>query len=398
MTRAYLDHNATTPMRPEAAQAVMRALEITGNPSSVHGEGRAARKIVETARRDVAALVNADPAQLTFTSGGTESNHLALHSAKAMGVTRIIMSAIEHEAMFAPAHELGLPVLLIPVDANGVVRLDALATLLGEDEGRALVVLMLAQNETGVIQPVAEAAHMAHEAGGLMLTDAVQAVGKIPVDMHALDVDMMTLGGHKIGAPMGVGALIMREGLVPSAMFTGGGQEKRHRAGSVNLPGIAGFGAAALVARREVEHAASLAVFRDEFEEGIEWACPDVVIFGKDAPRLPNTSYFAAKGPESEMQLMALDLEGIAVSAGAACSSGKVGRSRVLEAMGVQDEIARSAIRMSLGWTSTRDDIEKLLAAWSQIQNRAAARQNLNKMEGQASTPHPMSQVAEAGR
>lgn len=398
MTRAYLDHNATTPMRPEAAQAVMRALEITGNPSSVHAEGRAARKIVETARREVAALVNTDPAQLTFTSGGTESNHLALHSAKEMGVTRIMMSAIEHEAMFAPAHEMGIPVTIIPVDSNGVVRLDELARQLANGEGKALVVLMLAQNETGVVQPVAEAARLAHEAGALVLSDAVQAVGKIPVDMAALGVDMMTLGGHKIGAPMGVGALIMRDGLVPAAMFTGGGQEKRHRAGSVNLSGIAGFGAAAVMAKSELDHAASLAVFRDEFEEGLEWACPDVVIFGKRAPRLPNTSYFAASGPDSEMLLMALDLEGLAVSAGAACSSGKVGRSRVLDAMGVTDDVARSVIRMSLGWTSTRDDVEKLLAAWSLIQSRAAAKPKLNMTEGQASLSHPTSQVAEAGR
>lgn len=394
MTRAYLDHNATTPLRPEAALAISRALAMTGNPSSVHGEGRAARKLVENARVDVAALVNAPSPNVTFTSGGTEANHLALHAALALGVTRIIMSSIEHEAMRAPAEAAGLPLTLLPVNAQGVVDLEALASALQMGEGKPLVILMLANNETGVIQPVAEASRVTHEAGGLIISDAVQALGKIDIDLVALGLDMLTLGGHKIGAPMGVGALVHRKGLAIAALQIGGGQEQRRRAGSENLIGIAGFGAAASVARAHIADMAALAALRDTLEARLKAAYPDMVFFGQEATRLPNTSYFAMPGLDAERLLMALDLDGVAVSAGAACSSGKIGKPRVLDAMGVDDALARNAIRLSLGWTSTPDDIEAFISAWTRLHARAGSKTQLRENAGAAAMPRH----AEAGR
>lgn len=393
MTRAYLDHNATTTLRPEAAQAVLRALEMTGNPSSVHGEGRAARKLVENARVDVARLVNAAPANVTFTSGGTEANHLALHAALSLGVTRILVSSIEHDAMRAPAEASGLPLTLIPVDRHGVVDLAALTQELASVEGKPLVILMLANNETGVIQPVATAARLTHDAGGLIISDAVQAAGKSSIDLVALGVDLLTLAGHKIGAPMGVGALVHRKGLAIAALQIGGGQEQRRRAGSENVSAIAGFGAAACVARQHFSDMSRLRAMRDAFELRMAADFPDLVVFGKDAERLPNTSYFAMPGLDAERLLMALDLDGIAVSAGAACSSGKIGKPRVLDAMGVDDMIARNAIRLSLGWSSTQEDIDAFIAVWTRLHARTAARAMLSETADAAASPR----LAKAG-
>ncbi|MGB5093139.1 MAG: cysteine desulfurase family protein [Parvibaculum sp.] len=394
MTRAYLDHNATTTLRPEAAQAVLRALEMTGNPASVHGEGRAARKLIENARVDVARLVNAAPANVTFTSGGTEANHLALHAALAHGVRRILMSSIEHEAMRAPAEACGLPVTLLPADKDGVVEREYLARELTAGEGKPLVILMLANNETGVIQPVAQAARLTHEAGGLIITDAVQAAGKIPVDIVSSGVDMLTLAGHKIGAPMGVGALVHRKGLAIAALQIGGGQEQRRRAGSENVSAIAGMAAAARVARENLADMSRLRELRDAFEARMAAAFPDMVFFGNKAERLPNTSYFAMPGLEAERLLMALDLDGVAVSAGAACSSGKIGKPRVLAAMGVDDALARNAIRLSLGWTSCQEDIDAFVAAWTRLHARTVARDPLRETTDAGAAPR----LAEAGR
>lgn len=372
MKRAYLDHNATTPLRPEARAAVLRALEVTGNPSSVHAEGRAARALVEAARRDVAALTGAKPAEVIFTSGGTEAARLAFHAAKvAHGAERLIVSAVEHDAVLASAEASGLPVEIAPVDGDGRIDLHVLASLLSASDGKVLVALMLANNETGVLQPVAEAAALAHEAGGLLLCDAVQVAGKVPLDFAALGADMMTLGGHKLGAPLGVGALIVREGLPFAADAVGGGQEMRRRAGSENVSGIAGFGAAARAARGALVEFAALADLRDEMEVRLAAAAPDAVFFGRGTQRLPNTSYVAAPGLDAETLLMALDLDGVAVSAGAACSSGKVGRPRVLDAMGVDLALAKGAVRVSLGWSSAAGDIDRFVESWLRAYERS---------------------------
>lgn len=392
MRRAYMDHNATTPLRPEARAAVLRALETIGNPSSVHAEGRAARALVERARGDVAALAGAKAAEVIFTSGGTEAARTAFHAARAaQGVERVIVSAVEHDAVQVSAEASGLPVELAPVDGEGRLDMAALGMLLAGSGKRALVALMLANNETGVVQPVAEAASLAHKTGALLLCDAVQAAGKMPIDFAALNADMLMLGGHKIGAPLGVGALIVREGLPFASLAVGGGQEMRRRAGSENVSGIAGFGAAARAAQDGLGTFAELASLRDRMEACIADVAPDAVFFGGGVERLPNTSNISAPGLDAETLLMALDLDGIAVSAGAACSSGKVGRPRILDAMGVDDDLARGAIRVSLGWSSEPADVDGFVESWSRAYARARARAgatvNANVTAGRAEAP-----------
>jgi cysteine desulfurase len=384
MKRVYLDHNATAPVRAEAAHAVTRALLLTGNPSSVHAEGRAARRIVEDARANVAALIHAKPTEVVFTSGGTEAANLAFHSAKAaLGVERLIVSAIEHDSVRLAAGALGLPVFVAPVDADGVIDLAALARLL-DAPGKALVALMLANNETGVVQPVVEAVTIARAAGALILTDVVQAAGRMRVDFGALGVDMIFLSAHKLGGPQGVGALIIRDGLPFDPLIRGGGQELRRRAGTENVPGIAGFGAAARLAAAETRMASQLAVLRDRLEAAIRAAAPDVVVFGSGAPRLANTSLFAAPGLDAETLLMALDLDGLAVSAGSACSSGKVARSHVLDAMGIEEGLAKAAIRVSLGLENVEGDIDQLVASWTRVMKRVTEKVNRAKTGAQS--------------
>ena len=390
-TRAYMDHNATTPLRPEARAAAVAALDVLGNPSSVHAEGRAARALVEKARGEVARLAGAKPAEVIFTSGGTEAARIAFHAAReAQGVTRLIVSAVEHEAVRASAEASGLPVTVLSVDGEGRADLAALKTLLAAGEGKALVALMLANNETGVIEPVAAAARIAHEAGALLLCDAVQAAGKIPLDFAGLGADMMLLAGHKIGAPLGTGALVIREGLPFAALAVGGGQEMRRRAGSENVSGIAGFGAAALAAMQGLEEFAALGHLRERLEAEIAGRAPDAVFFGQKADRLANTCYVAAPGLDAETLLMALDLDGIAVSAGAACSSGKVGRPRVLEAMGVAPALSTGAVRVSLGWTSRAEDVNRFVASWCRAYDRAKAKLNATVNAG---APRPLASV-----
>lgn len=377
--RAYMDHNATTALRPEAKAAVLQALDVLGNPSSVHAEGRAARALLEAARRDVARLAGARPAEIVFTSGGTEAARTAIHAAKsAQGVERLIVSAVEHDAVLVSAEASGLPVEILPVDGQGKADLLALKSMLERSEKRVLVALMLANNETGVVQPVAEAVALAHQAGALLLCDAVQAAGKIPLDFSGLDADLMLLGGHKIGAPMGVGALVIREGLPFASLAVGGGQEMRRRAGSENVAGIAGFGAAARAAREGLEAFAALGRLRDSLEEKIAGRAPDAVFFGKEATRLPNTTYLSAPGLDAETLLMALDLDGVAVSAGAACSSGKIGRPRVLDAMGVPENLSRGAVRVSLGWTSDASDIDRFVESWLRVFERTRTGTRMN--------------------
>ena len=373
MSRTYLDYNATAPLRAEAREALVAALDI-GNPSSVHEEGRKARALVETARADVAALVSAPAETVIFTSGGTEACNLALglRQAPAGEIKRLLVSAIEHSAVLAAAEESVLPVELLPVTADGVVDMAALDAAL-QDETPALVCVMLANNETGTIQPIAEIAAKTRAHGSLLFCDAVQAAGKMPIDIFALGVDALSLSGHKLGAPMGIGALVTRPAVVVPPQLLGGGQELGRRAGSENISGIAAFAAAAKAAMRDLNDFANLAELRDDMEAALLAVQPQTEIFGKHADRLANTSCFALGGLNSETLVMALDLAGVAVSAGSACSSGKVSRSHVLAAMGAETHISRGVLRVSLGWQSNREDTEKLVDEWSKLAGRALA-------------------------
>jgi cysteine desulfurase len=373
--RVYLDFNASAPLRPEARSAVAETLELCGNPSSVHAEGRAARRMVENAREQVAALVGGEPRNVVFASGGTEANMLALSSA--IG-DRLLISGIEHPSVLAGGRFAPENVEKIPANGDGKVDLIALRNALGKG-GRPLVSLMLANNETGVIQPVSEAARLVHEAGGLLHVDAIQAAGRIPCDINALEAEFLTVSGHKIGAPKGVGALIARSGAVrPDPLVRGGGQERGARGGTENVAGIAGFGAAAAAALQELSEAgARMAVLQAQLEAGLRAASPDVLIFGADSPRLPNTTLFSVPGLKAETAVIAFDLEGVAVSSGAACSSGKVQPSHVLAAMGVPPDLARGAVRVSLGPATTESEINRFLEAWNKV-----SRALLNRPQG----------------
>ena len=366
----YMDHNATTAVRPEARDAVALALALTGNPSSVHGSGRTARRLVEDARDAVAALVGAEPAWVVFTSGGTEANNLALRVLPKRAP--ILCSAVEHASVLSVLDGI----VEIPVDGDGVVDLGALEALLAGEDTPALVSVMLANNETGVLQPVADVAALAHEHGALIHCDAVQAAGKMAIDFRTLGCDLMSLSAHKIGGPSGVGALVVTSGvegdlaLIP--MLRGGGQERGRRAGTENVPGIAGFGAAARAAREGLTDFARLGRWRERIENRLRQHA-DSRVYGFGAPRLANTSCLTMPGVEAETQVIQLDLAGVAVSAGAACSSGKVEPSRVLAAMGVDANEAATAIRVSLGWSTTEDDADKFVEAWIQVYGQAQA-------------------------
>jgi len=361
----YLDHNATTAVRPAAREAIARVLALAGNASSVHRFGRAARRVVEDARDAVAALAGATPAQVVFTSGGSEANNLAL---RGVGRARIIASAVEHVSVLkaAPAVEQ------VPVDGLGVIDLAALDAMLAADDRPALVSVMAANNETGVVQPVAEAASVARRHGALVHCDAVQAAGKLAIDIKQLGVDMVSLSAHKIGGPMGSGALVLGDGLPLAAIVRGGGQERGRRAGTENVPGIAGFGAAAEDALAGLADFARLAGWRDRIEATLRERA-DVRVFGAGAARLANTTCLTMPGVTAEHQIIALDLAGVGVSAGSACSSGKIEPSHVLAAMGVAPEVAATAIRVSLGWNSCEDDVERFIAAWAEVHDRARA-------------------------
>ena len=366
MPGVYLDYNATAPVRPAAAAAVAEALVLTGNASSVHGFGRRVRARIEEAREAVAELVGARPEQVVFTSGGTEANNQAL--ARAAG-GRTLVSAGEHDSILQAAPEAAQ----VPLDPEGTIDLTALGDLLSAPPAPALVSIMLANNETGVIQPVAEAARMARAAGAVVHCDAVQAAGKVPLDFGDLGVDLMSLSAHKLGGPQGVGALVVgaESGFAP--LLRGGGQERRRRPGTENVIGIAGFGAAAREAAQDLAAFAGLGRWRDRLEEGVRALAPAARLFGAGAPRLANTACFALPGLRAETQIMALDLAGVAVSAGAACSSGKVQPSHVLRAMGADEETADCAIRVSLGWASEAADVEAFLESWGALLRRTGA-------------------------
>lgn len=365
----YLDYNATAPVRPEAAAAMADALGEVGNPSSVHRFGRAARKRVEDGRKAVAALIGASARDIVFTATGTEANALAIAGA---GRRRIVVSAIEHDSVLANAAATDPDCTRIGATSSGIVDLAALAHILDKSGGDALVSLMLANNETGVLQPVAEAARLAHAKGALIHCDAIQAAGKIAVDVQALGVDLLSLSAHKLGGPQGIGALYVREGVALAPLLRGGGQERYRRAGTENVPGIAGFGAAAAAARRGLQAYAQIAAWRDRLEAELTSRVPAAFIAGGDAARLPNTSCIVCPGLKSETQVMALDLAGIAVSAGSACSSGKVKASHVLDAMGFAAAEAGAAIRVSLGWMTEPSDIEAFVRSWTDFAVRRA--------------------------
>jgi cysteine desulfurase len=359
----YLDWNATTPLRPEAAAAMSAMLARCGNPSSVHRWGRAARQAIGQARSAVAALLDAPSEGVVFVSGGTEANHLALLGS---GRDRILVSAVEHDSVLRAVPEAER----IPVDCDGIVVLDTLDRLLAVDPRPALVSVMLANNETGVLQPVAAIGAIARKHGGLFHCDAAQAVGKIALDADFIGADLVSLSAHKLGGPPGVGALVVTGELELTPLLRGGGQEGGRRAGTENVTGIAGFAAAAVAAADEIAVYSRVRTLRDALEAGVAAVTSEAVVLGAAAPRLPNTAAIAMPGVAAETQVIALDLDGVMVSAGAACSSGKVGPSHVLEAMGLGPDLVGSTIRVSLGWKSSEADVDHFLRAWTALYRR----------------------------
>ncbi len=361
---SYLDYNATAPVRPAVAAAVAEALTLAGNPSSVHRAGRAARRAVEAARAEVAALVGAAESEIVFVSGGSEANRLALRGSDR---ARVLVSAVEHDSVLAavPGAEI------LPVGASGILDLAVLAERLAADDRPALVSVMLANNETGIVQPIAEIAEIVHARGALLHCDAVQAAGKLPLDRARLGADLISLSAHKIGGPQGVGALVVAAEVTLTPLQTGGGQERGRRAGTENVPGIVGFGRASTLAAESLAAYGRLADLRDRAERQLLALAPAARVFGADRPRLPNTLCITMPGVPAATQVMALDLAGVMVSAGAACSSGKVRPSHVLRAMGASPDEAASAIRISLGWDSRDADIDHLVEAWGALYARA---------------------------
>jgi len=373
--RVYLDHNATSPLRPEVAEVVLRVLQLPGNASSVHAEGRAARAEIEAARVAVSRLTGSKAKNVVFTSGGTEAANLILTPSfrrlGQTGTTRLLIGATEHPCVLNghrfPADRTGI----IPVDARGILDLGWLKAHLEVAGGeRVLVSVQLANNETGVLQPISEIARLVHEHGGLVHTDAVQAAGRVPVDLASLGVDALTLSAHKLGGPKGAGAMVLASDQyeIGERLIRGGGQEKNYRAGTENVAAIAGFGAAAELALKGLEQEAGrLRGLRDEAQAHVRRIAPDALVVGAGAERLPNTLAFAIPGLKAETALIAFDLAGVAMSSGSACSSGKVKRSHVLDAMGVEPALAEGVLRVSLGWTTTKEDVIRFAEACEKV-------------------------------
>lgn len=383
--RAYLDHNATSVLRPAARDAMVDAIKSGGNPSSVHGEGRNARRLVEKARSQVAELINVAADAVTFTSGATEAAHLALtpqirNSGVLQPAGALYVLETEHPCVLAGGRFNQEQIVTIPVLSTGVIDLDAFDQLLNdhkETNGRPYVAVQLVNSETGVIQPVAEIAKRTRFKGGYILCDAVQAVGRIPVDAKDLGVDFIILSAHKIGGPQGVGAFINVHSILDVASAVrGGSQETNKRAGTENVPAIAGFGAAAMEAGKDIANYGNITALRDSIIDQLAPICSangladDLVVFGADAERVGNTLLFGLRGLKAETALIAFDLDGVAVSSGSACSSGKVGKSHVLEAMKADQAAARGAIRVSLGWNSTQEDADKFITAFGRVAKR----------------------------
>ncbi|KAA0124387.1 cysteine desulfurase [Methylobacterium sp. P1-11] len=384
--RAYLDYNATAPVRPEVADAVARALMLPGNPSSIHAEGRAARAALEAARAEVAALVHARPEQVVFTSGGTEAANAALSGAlRRRGTTaptRLLYSATEHPCVAAGHRFPEAAAEEVPVKADGVVDLAILEARLAALAGETVLLSVhAANNETGAVQPLSDIVGLSRKHDRILVhSDGVQAAGKIPLDMAGLGIDALTLSGHKFGAPKGVGALVLADGVtLERAFLRGGGQERRQRCGTECLPAIVGMGEAARIARESLaREAARLSTLRNRIEAGVRALAPDAVVFAADAARLPNTLSFSVPGLDAPAALIALDLAGVAVSSGSACSSGKVARSATLAAMGVDPDLAGGALRVSLGWNSVDEEVACFLDAFER------ALQPLYRRRGQA--------------
>ena len=368
--RAYFDWNATAPLREEAREAMRAALELTGNASSVHAEGRAAHRLIEHAREDVARLVGAESSNVTFTSSATEANVMALTPAIEVGGRReardrLFVSAIEHPSVLNGGRFLAGQVEELPVTSDGVIDLNALRLALSRS-ARPLVSVMRANNESGVVQPIREIADIVHTAHGVLHVDAVQGPARVACGIEELGADLMSISSHKLGGPQGAGALIRRGDVhIGDPLIKGGGQERGLRAGTENVAAIAGFGAAAAAIRQPDFQ--RLAALRDRFEAGLRSSTPHLLIFGEKAARLPNTSLFTVPGLKAETAIIAFDLNGIAVSSGSACSSGKVQASHVLTAMGVEPALARGAVRVSLGWSTTEAEIDGLLTAWNKV-------------------------------
>lgn len=387
--RTYLDHNATAPLRPQARAAMIAAMDVTGNGSSVHAEGRRARGIVEDAREQVAALCGADPANVVFTSGASEANAAVLAGRRWGSITT---SCIEHPSLLQASQQPGL---LFAADADGKVSIDDdLVPLLMADAGLsnpALVTLQLVNGETGVVQDVARLVEICRRCrpDAVIHTDAVQALGRIPVSFKALSVDAMSISSHKIGGPQGAGALVVRDGLPLEPLVRGGGQERGRRSGTENVAAIAGFGAAAEAALLEIERETKhIADLRYRLEQAVAALTPDAIIVGAGYPRIANTSCIALPGARAETLVIKFDLAGVAISAGAACSSGKVGSNRTLLAMGLSEDVARSAIRVSLGATTTDRDVDRFIDVWSQVHRAGEVRNNKN------TNSHPVSSTA----
>ncbi|UTS89246.1 cysteine desulfurase family protein [Rhizobium anhuiense] len=373
--RLYLDWNATAPLHPAAREAIMRAIDIFGNPNSVHGEGRAARAAIEGARRKVAALAGTDAGNVVFTSGATEAANLVLTPDFRMGRTplrlgQLYFSAIEHPAVREGGRFAREKMMEIPVTEAGIVDLDALGTLLDAHDkaaGLPMVAIMLVNNETGIVQPVEAAAKIVHAHGGLLVVDAVQAAGRLALDINRIGADFMIVSSHKIGGPKGAGALIARgEALMPRPLIQGGGQERGHRSGTQNSLALIGFGAAAEAAAEELDgRNAAIGALRERLEAGMRRAAADVMIHGEGGERVANTIFFTLPGLKAETGQIAFDLEGVALSAGSACSSGRLGESHVLTAMGRDAKLG--ALRISLGFSTTEDDVDRAIAAFAKI-------------------------------
>jgi cysteine desulfurase len=369
--RVYLDWNATTPLRPEAREAMAAAWDLSGNPSSVHAEGRQARRLVEEARARVAGAVGASPRNVIFTSGGTEANALALtpglRRAEGVPVARLLVSAIEHASVLAGGRFAAEAIASIDITHSGLLDLDRLRAML-ENGPPALVSVMLANNETGALQPIKQAAEIVHAAGGLLHVDAIQALGKTAFDINEMNADLVTLSAHKIGGPKGVGALVLAEGVLGfEPQLRGGGQELGRRAGTENVAGIAGFGAAVKAAMAALEQEAlRLDSLRNRLESGLR-ETPGVIVFAQGVQRLPNTTLFTVPGLRAETAVISFDLAGIAISSGSACSSGKVQPSHVLKAMGFGPQLAQGALRLSLGWSTTAAEVDRCLEAWRKL-------------------------------
>ncbi|CDM57992.1 MULTISPECIES: cysteine desulfurase family protein [Rhizobium] len=376
--RLYLDWNATSPLHPQARDAVLRAMDLFGNPNSVHGEGRTVRAAIERARRQVATLAGADPAHVIFTSGATEAANMVLTPEFRMGRTplaigQLYYSAVEHPAVREGGRFSKEQTTEIPVTEAGVVDLDALGTLLAahdKSSGLPMVAVMLVNNETGIVQPIADVAKIVQAHGGLLVVDAVQAAGRLKLDINAFGADFMIISSHKLGGPKGTGALITRgEVLMPRPLIHGGGQEKGHRSGTENSLAVIGFGAAAEAAVAEfLQRNEAVSALRDRLETGMRGAAPDVVIYGAAGQRVSNTTFFTLPGLKAETGQIAFDLEGVALSAGSACSSGKVGESHVLVAMGRDPKLG--ALRISLGFATTEEEIDKAISVFAKIAAR----------------------------